>query len=805
MKVFGYTIWLLWVLQASFLAMETVVLNYSSRNLSAVPSDLPSFAQRIDLSQNYIQTLRKGDFCETPDIQFLNLSWNILTEIHLNTFACTPVLETLDLSRNRLQNLSNQQYLLQAQSLKYLDLSSNRFAAMALGSEFSKLRNLRWLGLSADTIQNDDFSSISDLSLQTLFIQAQHLKHYEKGSLVGQKTEKVSIVMSNKPLDQSIIFDALESFREVELGRLDGPKDFLKELVMHRAAIRTVNLHLSDVRSIWDVTTAFCNSVLMSSIHQFSISSLTLTNMVGGSHVIQNSSLDSFSVRKASVTVFIFNQRVLYDFFINMPTRNLTLAQTPIVHMTCPAAVSVLQMLDLSDCALSENVFSKSLHEECDTLTNLKMLSLKGNNLRHLMPLTSRVTLMSSLMHVDFSQNSLTYEESQGRCEWPSKITYLDLSSNVFDQTVFKCLPNALVTLNLQSNQISAVPANISGLDFLRVLDLTANRLLDLPDCLGYPNLRRLVVRGNSLHVPLPGTLETCPHLTVLDTSHNPYICTCPLREFTTLVDNNGTLGGSKAWKDRRITLDHWPQGYRCSYPEYRRNTLLQDFSVIEISCSAGLLATTILVPAITVVVVMTLLCRQLDIPWYLGMMWKWTRAKHRARIAQQRPEEMQGVYYHAFISYSQRNADWVKGQLLPKLEGEDLNTSHDRLRVCHHERDFIPGKPIVHNILRCIEQSRCCVFVLSSHFVQSEWCHYELYFASHQRLTRGLDNIVLILLEPLPSYLIPSKYHHLKAMMARRTYLEWPQDKTKQRMFWANLQAVLQADLPTPLQPENE
>lgn len=780
---------------SSLLNMETFILDYSSRNLSAVPPDLPPSVQCLDVSQNRIWTLKKHDFHRTPRLHFLNLSWNILEDIHPDTFISTPLLATLDLSHNSLKNLSHQQYLVKAQNLQYLDLSSNLFAVMALGYEFSKLMKLKWLGLSAKIIQNNNFVNVSDLHLQTLFIQAQDLTVYENGSLTGAKSDKIVILMPSNVFDLPIIVDALTSFKQVELRGLYNPEDFLGILVTRKVRIQTVNLHLSSVWSTWKVITALTNRALMSTICQFSMSNLTLYDMYGDYFVIQGYSLDSFSIRQASVTVFIFNQLSLYDFIINIPARNLTFAQSPIVHMTCPKVVSMIQMLDLSDCVLTENVFKDPLGE-CNTLSNLEILVLKRNNLRQLMPLTSRVQLMSSLRHVDFSQNSLTYEETQGRCNWPSKISHLDLSFNEFEQTVFKCLPTALVNLNLQNNHISAIPANISGLDSLKVLDLTANRLLDLPDCLGYPKLQKLVLRGNFLHAPSTGSLKTCSHLTVVDMSMNPYICTCPLREFTNLIDEKGTLGGSNSWKYQRITVAHWPDGYRCSYPEYWRKAMLKNFSMLEITCNAGLLAVTILVPAIILIIAVGILCQQLDLPWYISMIWKWTRAKHHARSSQQRQEDLQGVHFHAFISYSQRNANWVIGQLLPKLEGEDSSTQNG-LRVCHHERDFIPGRPILDNILHCIEQSRCCVFVLSSHFVQSDWCHYELYFASHQWITRGMDNIILILLEPLPTYLIPSKYYQLKAMMARRTYLEWPQDTAKQRLFWANLRAALQADLP--------
>ncbi|XP_031246936.1 toll-like receptor 6 [Mastomys coucha] len=71
-----------------------------------------------------------------------------------------------------------------------------------------------------------------------------------------------------------------------------------------------------------------------------------------------------------------------------------------------------------------------------------------------------------------------------------------------------------------------------------------------------------------------------------------------------------------------------------------------------------------------------------------------------------------------------------------------------------------------------------------------SEWCHYELYFAHHNLFHEGSDNLILILLEPIPQNNIPSRYHKLRALMAQRTYLEWPTEKGKRGLFWANLRA---------------
>ncbi|KAI2656691.1 toll-like receptor 1 [Labeo rohita] len=769
------------------LAIKRIIVNYSSQNLSSVPPGLKPSTEDLDLSLNRIQALSGKDFLTTPQLHFLNLSWNILEKIDTDTFNSTPALEILDLSHNRLQNLSDQPYLLKTGRLQFLDLSSNLFSVMALGREFSTLKCLQWLGLSAKSISNQDFTYITNLTLKTLFINAHGLQTYKESSLTGVHAEKAIIALSKSNLDNAIAVDVFAAFKEVEFTMVDSGMKVIQQL-HHRGIVRTVSLEFSKVETTWHVLTKCVNTILQSSIQQLSFSDLTMTEMEDGMPLVTSRLLDSFSTTRASVTEFIFNQKELYDFFINMPARNVSLTQTPIIFMTCPLTVNKIEVLDLSNCALTENVFSVDPDTECSTLTNLVKLVLRGNNLKHLGPLTSRIHLMDSLQYVDLSQNKLTYSEEQGKCAWPSKVVQLDLSSNGFDQSVFKCLPDSVRILKLRNNRVITVPADVRALDDLNVLDLMDNRLLDLPTCQAFPNLQKLSVRSNSLHSPLPRALETCPHLKDLDLSRNPFICTCALRKFAALIKDKATRPKGET---PGLTLGHWPAGYRCSYPESRSNTLLEDFYLPEISCNPLILAITILIPTITLVIAISLICHRLDVPWYVKMIWKWTRAKHHAITSQRKAEDLEGLRFHAFVSYSQKNADWVKSQFLPKLEGDYC------LRVCHHERDFIPGKTIVQNILRCIEQSRRCVFVLSSHFVQSEWCHYELYFANHQRVTRGMDSIILILLEPLPLYLIPSKYYQLKSMMSRRTYLEWPPEGAKQKLFWANLRAALQTDLP--------
>lgn len=777
------------VLQQSALSLN-IIVDLSSRNLSSVPRDMPQTVEYLDLSRNRIRQLHKGDFNDITLLRFLNVSWNSLEEIDPETFLDTPLLENLDLSHNQLKNLSNQQYLFHTGNLRVLNLVRNKFLTMTLGSEFSSLVKLERLSLGAENISMGDLKNISEVKLHTLTLFLEDKLVYEGGTLNDGHAQRLQIAFThNQITNHDLIADAMSLFDEVELMNLTGRYNDLSKQFSERVEICTSHLYLTNILIKWKDLTHYVNVVLNTTITHLTASDVAIFDLPYEDTVVTNTSkMQSFIARRAVVKSFFFSQEAVYNFFINMPVKSLAIVETAIIHMTCPKLHSPIRHLDFSYCALSDSIFSSMNSQEtseCMTLVNLRKLILVGNNLKSLQLLSKRVQYMMSLQHLDLSINSLVYD-GLAECVWPLNITNMTLSSNGLTDSVFKCLPKGTETLDLQNNQISVVPPSILKLNNLLSLNLNANRLRDLPVCNGFPILNELLLRSNSLHAPTVSNLESCPRLRVLDASYNPFTCTCTLRSFRGL----GLTSEKKSHTG--VQLLSWPSNYYCTYPEAVRDSTLKDISISEVSCNVGLLAATILCPAVIMIIAVVALCHCLDIPWYMGMIWQWTRAKHRARMQQVRPEDLVGVEFHAFVSYSQHNADWMHDFLLPNLQGPAGG-----LRICHHEKDFVPGKTIIENIISCVEKSRRSVFVLSAHFVKSEWCHYELYFASHQRLARGSDGIVLVLLEPLPQYMIPSKYYQLKSMMSRHTYLEWPQDRAKHRLFWANLRAALQTDLP--------
>ncbi|KAM8910086.1 toll-like receptor 1 [Spinachia spinachia] len=769
-----------------------IVEDRSSKNLSSVPRDLPPTTQLLDLSRNHIQQLRQGDFENTPLLRVLNASWNGLRDIDPATFLDTPLLEGLDLSHNRLRNLSGQGYLLHTENLLVLNLACNNFVPMTLGSEFRALAKLESFAVGARNISNGDFMNIAEAKLRTLTLSLENEQVYAADSLLGVQAHRLQVAFAGyQIIYNDLVSDALLRFVAVELMDLTvGYKD-LSMVLSERVEILTSDLYLTNMSINWDDLTHLVGVVLSTSVRHLTATDVVLHRLpINDTEVAQTSKMTSFTARRAVVSAFIFSQEAVYNFFINMQVESLAFLETSIIHMTCPKLHSPILQLDFSNCALSDSIFSRVEGQEvleCENLDDVRKLILVGNNLRSLQILSKRVQFMKSLKHLDLSLNSLVYD-GIGKCVWPRSIINMSLSSNDLTASVFKCLPRGTETLNLQNNQVSVIPSSTLTLEKLSSLNLNNNRLRNLPVCHRFPLLMELLLQSNSIHAPSVNSLGSCPYLKTLDVSYNPFTCTCALRTFISLAIKSEKKNGQ-----RGIQLLSWPLGYYCTYPDAVRDLPLKNVSLPEVYCNIGLLAASILCPAVAVIIAVVTLCHRLDVPWYMGMIWQWTRAKHRARMSQVRPEDLAGVEFHAFVSYSQRDADWVENSLLPNLEG-----AAGGLRICHHGKNFVAGKTIVENIIACVEKSRRSVFVLSAHFVKSEWCHYELYFASHQRLAWGTDSVVLVLLEPLPQYLIPAKYYQLKSMMGRHTYLEWPQDGAKHRVFWANLRAALQAKLPS-------
>ncbi|KAF1634443.1 Toll-like receptor 1, partial [Eudyptes chrysocome] len=579
---------------------------------------------------------------------------------------------------------------------------------------------------------------------------------------------------SKANFDWVVIQNITESLSLSEITN-DNVKKLVALLSNFRQGSRLQNLTLTNMSVDWNALTEVFQTVWHSSIEDFKINSLTqLSNIESYDFDYSGTSMKALTIKKVLITDLYFSQDDLYKLFANMNIEALTITESEMIHMMCPLSNSPFKYLNFL-----KNDLTDLLFQNCDKLVQLEKLILQKNKFESLCKVSFMTSRMKLLQYLDMSNNLLSHDAADVQCRWAESLTELDLSSNQLTDSVFECLPVNIKKLNLQNNQITSITKGMAELKSLEELNLASNRLADLPGCSGFMSLEFLNVEMNLILTPSADFFQSCLRVKKLQARCNPFKCSCELQDFIRLERQSG------------VELIDWPTAYVCEYPEDLRGTQLKDFHLTELACNTTLLLVTALLLTLVLVAVVAFLCIYLDVLWYVQMTWQWTQTKRRAW--HNHPEEQETVLqFHAFISYSERDSLWVKNELIPNLEkGEGC------VQLCQHERNFIPGKSIVENIINCIEKSYKSIFVLSPNFVQSEWCHYELYFAHHKLFSENSNSLILILLEPIPPHIVPARYHKLKALMAKRTYLEWPKERSKRALFWANLRAAISINLP--------
>ncbi|XP_005554738.3 toll-like receptor 6 [Macaca fascicularis] len=747
----------------------------SKRGLTHVPKDLPPKTKVLDMSHNYIAELQVSDISFLSELKVLRLSHNKIQLLDLSVFKFNQDLEYLDLSHNQLQKISCHPIM----SFRHLDLSFNDFKALPICKQFGNLSQLNFLGLSAMKLQKLDLLPIAHLHLSYILLDLRnyYIKENETERLQILNAKTLHLVFHPTSLFSIQVNISVNTLGCLQLTNIklndDNCQVFIKFLLELTRGPTLLNFTLNHIETTWKCLVRVFQFLWPKPVEYLNIYNLTIIESIHEEDfTYSKTTLKALKIEHITNQVFIFSQTALYTVFSEMNIMMLTISDTPFIHMLCPHAPSTFKFLNFT-----QNVFTDSIFEKCSMLVKLETLILQKNGLKDLFKVGLMTKDMPSLEILDVSWNSLESGRHKENCTWVESIVVLNLSSNILTDSVFRCLPPRIKVLDLHNNKIKSIPKQVIKLEALQELNVAFNSLTDLPGCGSFSSLSVLIIDHNSVSHPSADFFQSCQKMRSIKAGNNPFQCTCELREFVKNIEQVSSE-----------VVEGWPDSYKCDYPESYRGTPLKDFHMSELSCNITLLIVTIGATMLVLAVTVTFLCIYLDLPWYLRMMCQWTQTRRRARNVPL--EELQrNLQFHAFISYSEHDSAWVKNELVPYLEKEGM-------QVCLHERNFVPGKSIVENIINCIEKSYKSIFVLSPNFVQSEWCHYELYFAHHNLFHEGSNNLILILLEPIPQNSIPNKYHKLRALMTQRTYLQWPKEKSKRGLFWANIRATFNVKL---------
>ncbi|CAM4659618.1 toll-like receptor 2 type-2 isoform X2 [Lepidochelys kempii] len=742
----------------------------SSMNLSTIPSGLTTDITGLNLSCNSIKYIRETDLLLGVNLRMLLLQSNQIWTIDKESFIFLRKLEHLDLSNNKLTHLSPI-WFRPLFSLQHLNIQGNLYTTLGENPLFSNLKNLRYLCLgnnhSFSAIRKQDFDGIT--VLEQLEIDGQRLKQYESGSLTTVNSINHIIININ---DVQVLSGMLEDLTNsaicVELRQIAF--NTASESSLLEPMSRSVMEKLMFKNVLF--TDASTDKILNILVYAEQLLELELDNCVlqGTGHwqdpikIKRKSPMEVVTIRRLTIEKFyLFSDLSSLKNLIGNITK-ITVVNTNVFLVPCSISRHFVSLLYLD---LSENLLADPNlgHSSCEgAWPLLQTFNLSQNSLGDLEMTGRSLSHLKHLTHLDISQNN--FGEIPESCQWPENLKYLNISGTQIPK-VTTCIPQTLEVLDVSSNNLNDFRLK---LPHLKELYIAKNKLKTLPDAPFIPNIVALRISRNKLTSFSKEEFGSFRKMETLDAGDNNFICSC---EFLSFIQYQEGIAN---------VLANWPENYICDSPSSVRGQQVKAARLSLFECHRTLAVSLICILVILVNLLIVILGYKLHVIWYMKMTWAWLQAKRKPKRAYN-----QDFCYDAFVSYSERDSEWVENLMVQELEN-----AIPPFKLCLHKRDFVPGKWIIDNIIDSIEKSHKTLFVLSEHFVQSEWCKYELEFSHFRLFDENNDSAILILLEPIQEQTIPKRFCKLRKIMNTKTYLEWPLDENQQLIFWFNLKTAL-------------
>ncbi|XP_076150298.1 toll-like receptor 2 type-2 isoform X1 [Alosa pseudoharengus] len=753
---------------------ENFVCDCTSLNLQEVPAISTTSVISLDLSFNEIKTIGQDDFFEYSNLHVLILRGNMISSIAEQGFSTLRKLEVLDLSDNQLNGLS-EMWFKSLSSLHNLNLLGNEYKTFGGKSLFRSMTQLSTLMVGNQflaSVSKDSF--IGPNHLQSFVFHGSNLQNYQPGS-----------------------FSQINSIDEVTVS-INGPFQINTSLttdILRDLSRPETKIILSDLRISWQQLKPF-QVIFQKGVKNFLLRNLscnmdTIGELFAMTHMSELTSIgledSEFNgeptlsmefpelphiretyIKNVKIEKFYIFPALICGNFLCLPVlrfasqlKRLIIIDSNYFAMPCSQSLLFisLEYLDISRNQFSDLTVAEAFCHGQWTLLNLVTFNVSSNYLKSFDTLSHLFRGMKKLAALDVSLN--VFRTMPQVCDWPQSLRYLNLSSCQL-RGVTSCLPQTLHILDLSYNDLMVFHQNMPN---LTELHLSGNRFKTLPEGKLFDRLVVLYIKSNPFISFSQNQMRNFGGLRILEAGTDTYVCSCEFVNFF-----NHELGHLVSLKDSR-------QAYICSSPFALRGTKVSDAQLSVFECHAALAFSALCVFVLVVVIGAMVMCHKLHMIWYVRMTWAWLQAKRRPVARKDQ------VCYDAFVSYSESDAEWVEELLVPELEG-----AQPPFRLCLHKRDFLPGGWIADSIMAAMEKSHRILFIVTQHFVQSDWCRLELEY-SHFRL---FDAGILILLEPIPDSTIPKRFCKLRKVMNSRTYLEWPEEDNERSRFWQSLKDTL-------------
>ena len=260
-----------------------------------------------------------------------------------------------------------------------------------------------------------------------------------------------------------------------------------------------------------------------------------------------------------------------------------------------------------------------------------------------------------------------------------------------------------------------------------------------------------------------------------IDLSGNNLLCSCETLDFLRWMEFHA---------NREMLVFRNFRNYFCSFANSSRAnfSVLQNMvAQLEKQCESFIWLITLTTMSITIIIAFVVVGIAYRLRWRIRYFYYMAKRGYRRNVhaRNQLDEDYRKMFrYDAFISYANEDRHFALHEMKQQVEDKT------DLKMCFHQRDFMPGYDISENIANAIHESRRVVCVISENFLKSHWCMYEFNMALMERIhaREGDDMLFLVLMKDFNSSRAPLS---MIQFIRQNCYLEQPDDEAFEQFFW--------------------
>ncbi|NWQ90115.1 TLR5 protein, partial [Burhinus bistriatus] len=751
----------------------------------------------------YPVTIGKGAFRNLPNLRVLDLGFNRILQLDLDAFVGLPSLTVLRLFQNYLgDSILEERYFQDLSSLEELDLSGNRITKLQPHPLFYNLTVLNSVNLKFNKISNLCESNLTSFrGKHFLFFSLRSNNLYKTDEMAwakcpnpfsnitfnsldlsdnGWSTEKVQYFCTAIKGTQigSLIFSSHTMGSGFGFNNLKNPDNDTF------AGLAGSDLHLLDISNGYIFS---LNSLIFQSLGNLELLNLFKNKI---NQIQRQAFFGLGNLKTLNLSSNLLGE--LYDYTFE-GLHSVTCIDLQQNHIGMIGEKSFSNLLSLKIIDLRDNAIKKLPsfpHLTTAFLGDNKLMSVVGTEIaatyleleRNWLANLGNLYILFQVPDVQYiflKQNRFSYCVKSGNVIENNQLIYMDLGENMLQLVwerdlcldVFRAL-SKLQVLHLNNNYLSSLPQEIfRGLTSLKRLNLASNLLSHLSPGLFPQSLTNLNLSGNQLFSPEPEVFMT---LSILDITHNKYVCDCTLKSLLVwLNETNVTLAGS-------------PSDRYCVYPpafaEVPLSSLTYDGCNEDelqqtLRFSVFIFTSVTLLMFLMAVIIFTR-CRGICFVWYKTI---------TKKIIDRHPQvaDKSEYRYDAYLCYSKNDFEWVQNSLLKHLDSQYFDKN--RFTLCFEERDFLPGEEHINNIRDAIWNSRKTICIVTRQFLKDGWCVEAFNFAQSRYFCDLKDVLIMVVVGSLSQYQL-MKHKPIRNFLQRSRYLRWPEDYQDVDWFLNNL-----------------